>query len=467
MSSHDRADVYPSQITEGFPIRGVSTESITASRLSLERDQEIILSSSSKRKGDRPQDSEDEEERDESSLVRKLRARRRVISDDEVTPPPCSVPMTEPVEATLVSSDEDTPMAARDSTEHLFSRGFDNEGFDLVSEEVPLASFPVSVPMEHHLPVLTAAFSTPSQAIMTSSTVPAINISRTEIGSLSGSKVMNQITIEVPTDGNLLKKSGQADVWLEPLIGPVEKSKLESHSSLTLMNDIVQSSLKINLIGTEIMKRVFHTEQLMHDYQIEADNWKEQYESLHFEMEVLEENKCTLEQQLRVMTSELTVEKASSNQAGKDKNLLELSFAEYLSKSTEEIRGLKALLNEKEVYATEREELKSEINHWERDYEALEDKAAVEVSWAILNMRHDTLMEVSQEGFNLDVELAKIKETIEKTHQGQSFSSPMVDTPENVEANLGAVDVPAPSDQIEPSAANDAVLNSSSELAPQ
>jgi len=60
----------------------------------------------------------------------------------------------------------------------------------------------------------------------------------------------------------------------------------------------------------------------------------------------------------------------------------------------------------------------------------------------------------------LDAELAKIKETI------QSFSSPMAYTPVNVEANPGAVDVPARSDQIEPSVADDAVLNSSSEHAP-
>lgn len=91
----------------------------------------------------------------------------------------------------------------------------------------------------------------------------------------------------------------------------------------------------------------------MLDYQIKADNWKEQYESLQLEMEVLEESKCTLEQQLRVMASELAVEKASSNQAGKDKNLLETSFFEQLSKASEEIRGLRVLLNEEEFYAGE------------------------------------------------------------------------------------------------------------------
>ncbi|XP_019266948.1 PREDICTED: uncharacterized protein LOC109244335 [Nicotiana attenuata] len=169
-------------------------------------------------------------------------------------------------------------------------------------------------------------------------------------------------------------------------------------------NDIVQSSPKINLIGTEKMKRVSHTEKLMHDYQIEADNWKEQYESLQLDMEMLEESKCTLENQLK---------------AAKDKNLLETSFSEQLSKASEEFRGLKALLNKKEVYAgelvqiliqtqedlrvsfdkvrflesslallrssydaalAEKEELKNEIDQWERDYEALEDKTATELS---------------------------------------------------------------------------------------
>ncbi|XP_075112341.1 uncharacterized protein LOC142182193 [Nicotiana tabacum] len=160
---------------------------------------------------------------------------------------------------------------------------------------------------------------------------------------------MRQVIIEVPAEGILLRKSGRADVWLKPLIGPVEKAKLESHIYLTLMNDKVQSSLEINLISTKMMKRVSFSEQLMQDYQVEADNWKEQYESFQIDMEILEESKYTLEQQVRVLTSELVVEKASSNQAGKDKNLLETSFSEQLSKASEEIRELKALLSEKEA----------------------------------------------------------------------------------------------------------------------
>ncbi|XP_070027933.1 uncharacterized protein [Nicotiana sylvestris] len=208
--------------------------------------------------------------------------------------------MFEPESATLVSSDEETPAAPRDSAKPLFSRGFDEENFGFVSEETPLASFPVSVPIESQLPVHTVVSIAPSMAILTSSTVPTATTSHAEIGSSSSSRAMKQVTIEVPADGNLLMTSDQADVWLKPLIGLVEKSKLESHSSLTWMNDIVHSSLKINLIGTEMMKRIIHTEQLMNDYHTDADNWKEQYEGLQLEMEVLYEDKCTLEQQVRL-----------------------------------------------------------------------------------------------------------------------------------------------------------------------
>ncbi|XP_070020098.1 uncharacterized protein [Nicotiana sylvestris] len=284
---------------------------------------------------------------------------------------------------------------------------------------------------------------------------------------------MKQVIIEVPADGNLLRKSGGADVWLKPLIGPIERAKFESHNSLTWMNDIMQSSLKINLIGTEMMKRVSHMEQLMHKYQIDADNRREQYESLQIDMEVLEESKCTLEQQLRVLTSELAVEKASSNQSGKDKNLLETSFSEQLSKTQKDLRECSdkvcslessraSLQTSYDSALAENEKLKSEIAEWEKDYEILEDKTAIEVSWTFLNTRNDTLVEVSQKNFNLEAELAKIRETIEKTHQGQDFPSPVVETSEHIEDDMGTVSVPTPSSQLESTAAGDPTLVPSS-----
>lgn len=62
---------------------------------------------------------------------------------------------------------------------------------------------------------------------------------------------------------------------------------------------------------------------------------------------------------------------------------------------------------------TKREEFEAKIEQWEKDYEALEDKSPLDVSWAFLNMRLETLMEASQKGFDLTAEIAKAKKIIE------------------------------------------------------
>ncbi|XP_070026011.1 tropomyosin-2-like [Nicotiana sylvestris] len=269
---------------------------------------------------------------------------------------------------------------------------------------------------------------------------------------------MKQVVIEVPADGNLLRKSGGADVWLKPLIGPIEIAKLESHNSLTWMNDIIQSSLKINLIGTEMMKRVSHTEQLIHEYQVEADNWREQYENLQIDMEELEENKCTLEQQLRILTSELAVERASSNQAGKDKNLLETSFFEQLSKASEEIRELKALLSKKGAYAGE---LVQTLIQTQEDLRESSDKVrSLESSHASLQTSYDSALAENEKLKNeiaeweKDYEILEYKSAIE-TQQGQDFPSSVAETSEHIEDDLGMVSVPTPSKQLESTAIGD------------
>ncbi|XP_070010286.1 tropomyosin-2-like [Nicotiana sylvestris] len=239
-----------------------------------------------------------------------------------------------------------------------------------------------------------------------------------------------------------------------------------------------------------MMKRVSLSEQLVRDSQLETCNWKEQYESLQIDVEYLEESKSTLEQQVRALTSELAVEKASSSQADKEKAHLETSLSEQLSKASEEIRELKALLGEKEAYAgelvqnltqaqedlrassdkvcalksshasiqasytsalAENEKLRNEIVDWERDYEILEDKFIVEVSWPFLNSRRDTLVEASQETFNLESELAKIIETIEKAQQTQDFPSPVAEASVNIEVDTG---IPTPSSPVEPAVVN-------------
>nr|XP_009784780.1 PREDICTED: uncharacterized protein LOC104233148 isoform X2 [Nicotiana sylvestris] len=111
--------------------------------------------------------------------------------------------------------------------------------------------------------------------------------------------------------------------------------------------------LEINLIGTKLIERVSQAEQQVIDFRIKADNWKDQFEGLQLEKEVLAEEKNALEQQMRVIAAELAIEKTSSSQVGKDKDILESFFVEQLSKETEEIRSLKELLNQKEVYAGE------------------------------------------------------------------------------------------------------------------
>ncbi|XP_075112885.1 uncharacterized protein LOC107791663 [Nicotiana tabacum] len=331
--------------THGFAIRGVTAEAVVASRISLKRAQEIILGSSSKRKTVDDQASEEKE--DGGSLVTRPRARRCIISDDEAEASPRrSIPLTESVEVPVVIPDDvdDAPAAAHDSFEQLFDRVFGRESLGPVSDEAPLASF--SPPVHVTLTLLIMATSVPPQAIFTTSTIPPSTIPpppthRAEVGSSSRSGSMRQVIVEVTAEGNLLRKSGQADVWLKPLIGLVERARLESHCPLTLMNDIVHASLKANLIGTEMMKRVTLSEQLVHDYQLETYNWNEQYESLQIDMKYLKESKSTLEQQVRALTSELAVEKAFSSQADKEKARLETFFSEQLSKASEDIRELK------------------------------------------------------------------------------------------------------------------------------
>ncbi|XP_070004707.1 MAR-binding filament-like protein 1 [Nicotiana sylvestris] len=236
-----------------------------------------------------------------------------------------------------------------------------------------------------------------------------------------------------------------------------------------------------------MMKRIALLEKIARDSQSEVINWKEQFEIAQIDIEDLQESKSTLEQRVRALTSELAVTKASSSQEDKDKECLESSFTEQLSKASEEIRALKALLDQKEVYAgelvqnltqaqedlkisadkvrvlecshaslqashnaalVENEELKNEIAAWEKDYEILEEKSTVETSWEFLNSRRDTLLEAGQENFNLDLELAKINETIEKSQQTQDFPSPVAEAPVNVEADMGILILSSPIESV-------------------
>ncbi|XP_070025294.1 uncharacterized protein [Nicotiana sylvestris] len=195
----------------------------------------------------------------------------------------------------------------------------------------------------------------------------------------------------------------------------------------------------------ESEKSIHEAEEIAKGAQLEVANWKEQFENAQGIIEELQESRNHLEQQKRGLTSELAVAKASSSQFEKDKERLECCFSEQLSKSSEEIRELKALLDKKEEYAgelvqnltqvqadlrissdkvralesshasleasldshlVEHQVLKNDLAMWEREYELLEEKFDLEVSWAFLNSRRDALMEatpVAKEPVNYEV----------------------------------------------------------------
>ncbi|XP_070036501.1 uncharacterized protein [Nicotiana tomentosiformis] len=228
--------------------------------------------------------------------------------------------------------------------------------------------------------------------------------------------------------------------------GPIcEESPLPS---LPMTSVALAVNPLINLKGTKLMRRISWTDQQVIELRTEAGNWKEQFKGLQPEKYVLTEEKRDLEQQLKIITAKLAVLKASSNQAEKGKERLESFFVEQHFKATEEIRSLKELLNQKEAYAgdlvqmltqtqedlrastdkiqflesslaplktsykaseAEKEELKTEIEQWEKDYEALEDQLTLGVSWAFLNTLFETLTEARQEGFDHNAEIAKAK----------------------------------------------------------
>ncbi|XP_016463984.2 uncharacterized protein LOC107829777 isoform X2 [Nicotiana tabacum] len=250
--------------THGFAIRGMTTEVAIALRassgtsLSLERTQATL----SKRKVVE-EDSENDEDED-TSLIARPRVRRRIIFEDEAEVTPVRASLTEPVR--IPSDDETTLRDTNESIQCLFVSGFESGELGPVLDEVPFsssvpplvssASLPilfvpaplsisVPLPVSSSLPV--SSPSTP--VIFTSSTAPPSiapppSVQHAGEGSSSRSLAMRSVTLEVPANNSLLRKSGGADAWLRPLIGDIEKKKMSSHSCLTLVNDIVHSTLK-------------------------------------------------------------------------------------------------------------------------------------------------------------------------------------------------------------------------------
>nr|XP_009798210.1 PREDICTED: uncharacterized protein LOC104244477 [Nicotiana sylvestris] len=254
---------------------------------------------------------------------------------------------------------------------------------------------------------------------------------------------MRSVTLEVPANHSLLRKTGRADVWLEPLIGDIEKKKMESHSCLTLMNDVVHSTLKANLIGTELMgrisllerrareseKTIHEAEEIARGAQLEATNWKEQFENAQGTIEELASEEVRELKTLLARKEEYAGELVQSlTQAQAD-----------LQTSSDEIHALK----------TEYQILKNDLAMWEKEYGLLEENFNIEVSWAFLKSRRDALTEAAQEGFDLQSELAKVIDTIEKSQQSTDTPSPALEVPGteellNEEVNTAAIGITIP-----------------------
>lgn len=105
--------------------------------------------------------------------------------------------------------------------EELFPQGFEGRGdedhcIDFANDNQSIAtlSFTLAAPAQH------------------------------EVGP-SNKRKMRQVVVEVPGGINLQKKLDRTIVWLKTFIGSIERKKLESHSSITLVNDMIHSALVV------------------------------------------------------------------------------------------------------------------------------------------------------------------------------------------------------------------------------
>ncbi|XP_019239048.1 PREDICTED: putative uncharacterized protein MYH16 [Nicotiana attenuata] len=320
----------------GFAIRGMSAEVAIALRasfgtpLSLERAQATL----SKRKVVE-EDSEDDGDED-TSLIARPRARRRIISEDEAEISPARASsLTEPV--TVVSDDETIPRNTNESNQRLFADGFESGELGPVLDEVPLSS---SIPIPS-IPPLVSSASLPILSVPASLPISA------------------PLPASTPSSTPVIFTSSTIPPSIAPPSSVQHAEEGSSRGSLAMRS--------ANLIGTELMGRVsllekkacesdktiLEAERVAKEAQLEATNWKEQFQNAQETIKELQESNRNLEQQKQTLTSELAGAKASSSKAEKDKERLECSFSEQLSKSSEEIRELKALLNKKEEYAGE------------------------------------------------------------------------------------------------------------------
>nr|XP_016476181.1 PREDICTED: uncharacterized protein LOC107797774 [Nicotiana tabacum] len=351
--------------THGFGIRGMTAEVAVAIRASSTASLDLEKTRATLPKRKVVEESSENEEEENTSLIARPRARRRVIDGDEVEDTPARASISEPVQ--ILSDEDTTPRGSNESIRRLFVSGFESGEFGPVLDETPLSSsIPISsipsIPLTTtsiSLPILSTLVSLPVLVPISAPTVPALtptapivftssttppsivpppSVQHTEAGSSSRGMAMRSVTLEVPANHSLLRKTGGADVWLEPLIGDIEKKKMESHSCLTLMNDIVHSTLKANLIGTELMGRISTLEKkdresakaisearrIAKETQLEAANWKEQISS--DEIRALKSSHASLEASLDSHLAEHQILKNDLAMWEREYGLLEENF---------------------------------------------------------------------------------------------------------------------------------------------
>ncbi|XP_019241561.1 PREDICTED: flocculation protein FLO11-like [Nicotiana attenuata] len=427
----------------GFAVRGMSAEVAITLRassntpLALERTQATL----SKRKVVEEDSDVDEDEDEDTSLTARPKTRRRIVSEDETEVSPARV--SEPV--TITSDEETIPRDSPESTRRLFIEGFESGELGPVLDEIPLSS---SVPVLSVPPPLISSVSLPTLSI--SAPLPASTPSTTTI--FTSSTVPPSI---VPSSSAHYAEEGSSS------------RSMAMRSANLIGTELMNRISLLEKVARDSEKAVLDSEKEARDSQLEAANWKSQFDSAQITIEDLQEK--------------LAIVKASSSQTEKERECLESSFSEQLSKSSEEIRELKVLLSKKEEYAgelvqnlsqaqadlqifsdkvralensraslkatldstfAENQMLKNDLASWEKDHELLEETFNTEVSWAFLNSPRDALTEASQENFDLESELAKVLKTIAMTQQPLDFPSPVDETPVAEEPlNEGAASV--------------------------
>ncbi|XP_075076404.1 uncharacterized protein LOC142163053 [Nicotiana tabacum] len=254
--------------THGFGIRGMIAEVAMAIRMSANAALDLDKARALLPKRKATKESSEEEE-EGTSLITRPRARRRIIIDNEIENTPARTSATEPV---LIQSDEDAePRDNNESIQHLFDSGFGSGELGPVFDEAPLSSF---VPISS-IPLPAVSVSLP--ALTTFVCLP-----------------ISTAPISVPLAASTAPASA-------PVLVSTSFTSIPSAAPLPSAN-LIRTELmrRISLLerkARESEKSVHEAEEIARGAQLEATNWKEQFENAQGTIEELQEDKNLLEQQ--------------------------------------------------------------------------------------------------------------------------------------------------------------------------